>query len=413
MQRANPKPLRIVVGVTGGIAAYKAVSVVRALVLAGHHVDVIATEAALKFVGAPTFEAISRNPVHTSLFDGVAQVRHVALGQRADVVAIVPATADILARMNAGMANDLLTNTLLATTAPVVVAPAMHTEMWMHPATVANVASLRARGVEFVGPDSGQLTGDDSGPGRLADPQVIAQAIVAAADRCDSAQDLPGVRILITAGGTREPLDPVRYLGNRSSGKQGVAIAQRALARGAEVTLVAANIEVPAPPQATRIDVESAMEMAEVCHQLREQADVIVMAAAVADFRPAHSADAKIKKRDTGQTLTLELVQNPDILRELVMARDTSGTQQLIVGFAAETEPDDNRRVAIAQQKRTRKGCDLLVLNHVGGSTGFGTDDNAVDILDRAGAIRASVRGTKMSVADTILDLVAGAGHTA
>ncbi|MFD2673858.1 bifunctional phosphopantothenoylcysteine decarboxylase/phosphopantothenate--cysteine ligase CoaBC [Gulosibacter bifidus] len=420
MPRANPTPLRIVIGITGGIAAYKAVSVIRALVLAGHHVDVIATEAALRFVGAPTLEAISRNPLHTSLYDGVAEVRHVSLGQRADVIGIVPATADTLARMTAGIANDLLTNTVLATTSPVVVAPAMHTEMWQHAATQHNVATLRERGVAFVGPDSGQLTGDDSGPGRLADPDVIAAEIIAAGMRARSeddetatagqrvAQDLAGVRILVTAGGTREPLDPVRFLGNRSSGKQGVAVASRAVSRGAEVTLIAANLEVDVPEGINCVRVERATEMADACHARAAGTDVIVMAAAVADYRPAQQVPGKIKKSDAGESLTLELVQNPDILRELVTERNERGAQgeQCIVGFAAETEPDDAARLAIARAKIARKGCDFLVCNRVDEALGFGQDQNTVDVLDLRGEVRASASADKMSVADTILDVV-------
>lgn len=406
MTSANPEQLRIVVGVTGGIAAYKAVSVIRALVLSGHHVDVIATEAALQFVGAPTFEAISRNPLHTSLYDGVAEVRHVALGKQADVVAVVPATADCLARMASGMANDLLTNTLLATTAPVLVAPAMHTEMWQHPATVANVETLRARGVNVIGPESGQLTGSDQGPGRMSEPDDIAKAIVALAERDRTSQDLAGRRILITAGGTREPLDPVRYLGNRSSGKQGVALATRARDRGAAVTLIAANLEVEVPTGIECIRVGSAQEMARACLECANQHDVVIMAAAVADFRPAEHAAQKIKKEHTGEELTVRLVQNPDILRELVQARDAAGAAQCIVGFAAETEADEAARLQLARDKRERKGCDYLVCNLVGTQLGFGEDANTIDVIGRHGERVASASGAKMTVADTILDVV-------
>lgn len=407
MSGANAESLRIVLGVTGGIAAYKAVSVIRALVLEGHHVEVVATEAALRFVGAPTFEAISRNPLHTSLYDGVARVRHVALGQQADVVAVVPATADTLARMAAGMANDLLTNTLLATTAPVVVAPAMHTEMWQHPATVANVETLRGRGVTIVGPDAGQLTGGDMGPGRLAEPDDIVEAIIRLGRDHERVRDLASTRILVTAGGTREPIDPVRFLGNRSSGKQGVAIAERARDRGATVTLVAANLEVPAPSGVECVRVESARDMAEMCAMRAAEFDVIVMAAAVADFRPAARAEHKIKKRSDDDAPTLELVQNPDILRELVAARDAHSRAQCIIGFAAETEPDREARLEIARAKRERKGCDFLVCNAVGESLGFAQDANTIDIIDRDGTVVASGSGPKVSVADIILDVVA------
>lgn len=407
------QPLRVVVGVSGGIAAYKAVSVIRSLVLLGHHVDVIATPAALRFVGAPTLEAISRNPIRTDLFENVDSVQHVALGQQADIVAVVPATANTIAKLAAGLTDDLLTNTALATSAPLLIAPAMHTEMWEHPATRANVHRLVERGVTVVGPASGQLTGSDSGPGRLAEPEEIVAAIDATARgaagdraRAVAARDLGGVRVLVTAGGTREPIDPVRFLGNRSSGRQGVAIAARAAERGASVTLVGANLEVVPPPSVELVTVSTAEQLALACAELAPRQDVIVMAAAVADFRPEKVAEGKIKKEETGEQLTLTFTRNPDILSDLVRTRVNG---QTIIGFAAETEPDPEARLALARAKVTRKGADYLVLNHVGWSQGFQREDNEVEIIDLAGHVVAHAEGDKVSVADAIMDVVAAA----
>jgi phosphopantothenoylcysteine decarboxylase/phosphopantothenate--cysteine ligase len=391
--------LNIVVGITGGIAAYKTVSVIRTLVLAGHDVHVIATEAALRFVGMPTLEAISRNPVHTDLYEGVAQVRHVALGQAADLVLIAPATANTLAKIAAGMADDLLGNTILASNAPVVLAPAMHTEMWANKATAANVALLRERGFLFIGPAVGQLTGDDSGAGRLAEPDDI----VAAALRAVISQDLRGKSIVISAGGTREALDPVRFIGNRSSGKQGVALAQAAAARGAAVTLVAANLEVPTPPSVSVLPVSSSAELQAAIQQAALSADVVIMAAAVSDYRPAAVAEGKIKKESQGDQLTLTLVKNPDVLAALVTSRRAG---QTVIGFAAETETDSERLVQLGRDKVARKGCDYLVVNSVGWSAGFATDSNTVVILNGAGDIVGEAAGSKLSVAHRILDLL-------
>lgn len=394
--------LDIVVGITGGIAAYKAVGVVRALVLAGHDVHVVPTEGALRFVGRPTLEAISRNPVHTDLYEGVAEVRHVAIGQAADLIVIVPATANTIAKLAAGLADDLLGNTVLASEAPLVIAPAMHTEMWRNPATQANVATLRSRGVTIVGPAVGQLTGADSGPGRMAEPDVI---VAAALDRvaASARRDLAGRRVVVTAGGTREPLDPVRFLGNRSSGKQGVAIADAARARGAEVTLIAANLET-APPAGCEVRrVSTALELQQAVTDAAAGADVVVMAAAVADYRPAGVSEAKIKKDASDSGLTLELVRNPDILAGLGHAPH-DGT--LLVGFAAETEPDDERLLALGRAKREAKGADLLVVNRVGWNEGFAADENSVVVIGRGGEIVTRAHGTKMSVAEDILDVV-------
>jgi phosphopantothenoylcysteine decarboxylase/phosphopantothenate--cysteine ligase len=396
--------MNIVVGIAGGIAAYKAVNVVRALVLAGHDVHVVATDAALRFVGRPTLEAISRNPVHSDLYEGVAEVRHVALGQAAELIVIAPATAHTIAKLAHGLADDLLGNTVLASTAPLVLAPAMHTEMWQNPATVANVALLVARGAHIVGPGSGQLTGTDSGAGRMAEPdQIVAAALAVVGPR-----DLAGRWVLVTAGGTREPLDPVRFIGNRSSGKQGAAIARAAAARGADVTLIVANIDdgVLSADGIHGVAVEhvsTTLELQEATLLAAGTADVVIMAAAVADYRPQQVADAKIKKESQGDTLDLHLVKNPDILRELTAARRAG---QTVIGFAAETEADREKLLDIGRAKAARKGVDYLVVNRVGWHEGFATEGNEVVVLNAAGAIVAEAEGSKTAVADSILDLL-------
>ncbi len=394
--------LNVVVGVTGGIAAYKAVGVIRLLVLAGHDVHVVATDAALRFVGRPTLEAISRNPVHTDLYEGVAQVRHVAIGQAADLIVVAPATANTIAKLATGLADDLLGNTILASRAPVVIAPAMHTEMWQNPATVANIATLRSRGVTVVGPGVGQLTGADSGPGRMVEPEEIVSSALAAL----RTKDLLGKRIVVTAGGTREALDPVRYIGNRSSGKQGVAIALAAAARGADVTLIGANLEVSAPASIHVKHVVSTLELADAVALAAGEADIVIMAAAVADYRPESVAQSKIKKETQGDRLTLELVKNPDILAGLA---DTRRAGQVIVGFAAETERDADALIEIGRVKIARKGSDYLLVNRVGWNEGFATDGNSVVMLDRLGDIVMEASGSKSSVADRLLDVLARA----
>jgi len=391
--------LNVVVGITGGIAAYKAVNVVRALVLAGHDVHVVATENALRFVGRPTLEAISRNLVHSDLYEGVAEVRHVAIGQAADLIVVAPATANTIAKLAGGFADDLLGNTILASTAPVVIAPAMHTEMWQNPATVHNIEVLRSRGVTVVGPAVGQLTGKDAGPGRMSEPDDI----VAAALAVLTPRDLEGKRILVTAGGTREPLDPVRFIGNRSSGRQGIALALAAAARGADVTLIAANLEVAVPHGITVQRVGSTLELAEATTDAAAQADVIIMAAAVADYRPEVVAESKIKKEQQGDVLDLRLVKNPDILKGLGSTRRAG---QVIIGFAAETERDDAALLALGRAKIARKGSDYLVVNRVGWTEGFATESNTILVIDSGGDTVVEASGTKLSVADRILDLL-------
>ena len=400
--RLNAVVLNVVVGITGGIAAYKAVGVIRALVLAGHDVHVVATDAALRFIGRPTLEAISRNPVETDLYEGVAQVRHVAIGQAADLVVIAPATANTIAKLATGLADDLLGNTVLASTAPVVIAPAMHTEMWQNPATVANIATLRSRGVTIVGPAVGQLTGTDSGAGRMVEPEEIVSAALAVL----RPKDLSGKRIVVTAGGTREALDPVRFIGNRSSGKQGVAIALAAAARGADVTLIGANLEVAAPQSVHVQHVTSTLQLQAAVEAAAQAADVVIMAAAVADYRPASVAESKIKKETQGDSLTVELVKNPDILTCLAQNRREG---QVIVGFAAETEPDGDALLEIGRAKIARKGSDYLLVNRVGWTEGFATDGNSVVMLDRHGDIVMEASGSKSSVADHLLDVLAAA----
>jgi phosphopantothenoylcysteine decarboxylase/phosphopantothenate--cysteine ligase len=397
----------VVVGITGGIAAYKAVGVVRGLVLLGHDVHVVPTEAALRFVGKPTLEAVSRNPVTSDLYDGVSEVRHVALGQRADLVVVAPATAHTLASMALGLSDDLLGTTILASRAPVVVAPAMHTEMWQHPATQANAALLRSRGVTLVGPTSGRLTGTDSGPGRMAEVEDVIAAALAAVR--SGGRDLEGRRVVVSAGGTREPLDPVRFLGNRSSGRQGVALASAARDRGADVVLVAAHLEVPAPSGVRVVPVSTALELSDAMVREAEDADVVIMAAAVADYRPVSVSAGKIKKEQAGDALSVELVRNPDILQRLAadaIVPRADGTRRLVVGFAAETEEDPAELVRIGREKLARKGCDLLVLNRVGWSEGFATEGNTITVLARSGDTLAEASGSKEQVAHRILDVV-------
>jgi phosphopantothenoylcysteine decarboxylase/phosphopantothenate--cysteine ligase len=397
---------RIVVGVTGGIAAYKAVNIVRAFVLLGHDVHVVATEAALRFVGKPTLEAISRNPVNTDLYEGVAEVRHVAIGQSADLIVVAPATANSIAKIALGLADDLLGNTILASTAPLVIAPAMHTEMWNNAATVGNIATLRSRGATIVGPGVGRLTGADSGPGRMEEPDTIVQVsldVLAASRAADRERDLAGMHVLISAGGTREALDPVRFLGNRSSGRQGVALADAARDRGATVTLVAAHLEVPVPAGVTVIPVSSTLDLQDAMRTAAASADIVIMAAAVADYRPAVVQADKIKKDVAGDAVSLDLIRNPDVLAGLAADRRPG---QVVVGFAAETESDDSLRRELGRTKVQRKGADLLVLNRVGWTQGFATERNDVEVLDRAGDIVMEASGTKLSVAHRILDSI-------
>lgn len=391
---------------TGGIAAYKAATLVRLLVAEGHDVHVVPTLSALRFVGAPTWEALSRNPVFDNVFDDVAAVRHVQLGQSADLVIVAPATAHSIAKLALGLSDDLLGTTVLATTAPVLVAPAMHSEMWAHPATVANMETLRQRDVNVIGPESGPLTGGDIGPGRMSEPKDI---VAAAHSILARSHDLAGRRILISAGGTREPLDPVRYLGNNSSGRQAMALAEACLERGATVCVVQGFVDVVAPAGAEVVLALTAAEMHREMIERLHDSDVVFMAAAVADYRPVRFHAEKMSKSDVGEKITLDLVANPDILAELVKLRKPG---QTIIGFAAETENDDELRLERAREKQERKGCDLLVLNQVGidSETGrervFGSDENTVSVIGAHGEVLGSAQGDKLLVARAILELV-------
>ncbi|PZS18252.1 MAG: bifunctional phosphopantothenoylcysteine decarboxylase/phosphopantothenate--cysteine ligase CoaBC [Pseudonocardiales bacterium] len=396
---------RVVLGVSGGIAAYKAVELLRRLAESGHDVTVVPTAAALKFVGVPTWAALSHHPVSSDVWEAADAVPHVRLGREAELVVVAPATADLLARAAHGLADDLLTSTLLTARCPVLFVPAMHTEMWEHPATVENVATLRRRGAIVLEPATGRLTGTDTGKGRLPEPAEIAQLADLLLRRPDALPpDLAGRHVLISAGGTREALDPVRYLGNSSSGQQGVALAAVAAARGARVTLVAANVELPDPSGADVVRVVSTAELRDALHKVAPDADVVVMAAAVADFRPVDPGAYKIKKSDSGPA-PIVLSQNPDVLGELVAARRPG---QVLVGFAAETGDATGTVLEHGRAKLARKGCDLLVVNAVGDGRAFGQADNAAVILGADGTEQAVPFGPKAMLAASVWDAVAG-----
>ncbi|MFD4790113.1 bifunctional phosphopantothenoylcysteine decarboxylase/phosphopantothenate--cysteine ligase CoaBC [Streptomyces sp. NPDC058459] len=392
---------KVVLGVSGGIAAYKSCELLRRFTESGHDVRVVPTASALHFVGAATWSALSGNPVSTEVWDGVHEVPHVRIGQHADLVIVAPATADLLARAAHGLADDLLTNTLLTACCPVVFAPAMHTEMWEHPATRENVATLRRRGAVVIEPAVGRLTGVDTGKGRLPDPAEIFEVCRRVLARGAVEPDLAGRHVVVSAGGTREPLDPVRFLGNRSSGKQGYALARTAAARGARVTLVSANVELPDPAGVDTVRAGTAVQLREAVLKAAADADAVVMAAAVADFRPAARASGKIKKKDGQEPEPVALVRNPDVLAEVAAERVRPG--QVVVGFAAET--DDV--LANGRAKLARKGCDLLVVNEVGERRTFGSADNEAIVLGADGSETAVPHGPKEALADTVWDLVA------
>jgi phosphopantothenoylcysteine decarboxylase/phosphopantothenate--cysteine ligase len=396
---------RIVLGVAGGIAAYKACELLRRLLGDGHEVTVVPTESALAFVGEATWAALSGRPVHTGVWAGAHQVPHVKLGQQADLVLVAPATADLIARAASGRADDLLTNVLLTAHCPVVLAPAMHTEMWLHAATRANVATLRSRGVLVVDPDSGRLTGPDSGPGRLPEPAellAVARTVLADPDvaRLGATQDLAGLDVVVTAGGTREHLDPVRFLGNASSGLMGWALARAARLRGASVRLVAANVDRLPPPGVEVQPVTSTADLEHAVTKAAATADVVVMAAAPADFSPVAAADTKIKKSGNGG-LRLELEQTPDVLAGLVRTR--TNPRQVLVGFAAETPTAEQSLLDLGRAKLARKGCDLLVLNAVGAGLVFGQPDSEITLLTPEEA-RGPLAGSKDQLAHAIWD---------
>ncbi|MEU9607851.1 bifunctional phosphopantothenoylcysteine decarboxylase/phosphopantothenate--cysteine ligase CoaBC [Streptomyces sp. NPDC048057] len=391
---------KVVLGVSGGIAAYKACELLRRLTESGHDVRVVPTASALQFVGAPTWSALSGHPVSTEVWSDVHEVPHVRIGQGADLVVVAPATADLLAKAAHGLADDLLTNTLLTARCPVVFAPAMHTEMWEHPATRENVATLRRRGAVVIEPAVGRLTGVDTGRGRLPEPAEIFEACRRVLARGTAAPDLVGRHVVISAGGTREPLDPVRYLGNRSSGRQGYALARTAAARGARVTLVSANAALPDPAGVDVVHVDTALKLREAVLKAAADADAVVMAAAVADFRPAAYASGKIKKKDGRDPEPVALVRNPDVLAEL--SADRPRADQVIVGFAAET--DDV--LANGREKLRRKGCDLLVVNEVSERKTFGAAESEAVVLAADGTETPVPYGPKEALADTVWDLV-------
>lgn len=406
----SKSPRNIVLGVAGGIAAYKACHLVRNFKEHGDNVRVVPTVSALNFVGAATFEALSGNPVSTSVFEAVEDVQHVAVGQEADAVVIAPATADLIARLAAGRADDLLTATVLVATCPIIVAPAMHTEMWNNPATQHNVKLLRRRGITVMEPAHGRLTGKDTGAGRLPDPEQIAAIARTELAGFHIDHSWAGLKVVISAGGTQEELDPVRYLGNRSSGRQGFALAEVAAHKGADVTIVAGNIaELPLPSGATIRDIVSAQDLESAMREESRDADIVIMAAAVADYRPANVAESKMKKGKADDALAaLEMAENPDILKSLVAAREEGEVPEncVIVGFAAETGDADSSALEYAQEKFARKGCDVLMANEVGRGVTFGQESSEGWILRRNVEPQRVEHGSKQVVAAQILGVV-------
>lgn len=380
--------MKVLLGITGGVAAYKAAELIRALTEAGHDVRVVPTENALRFIGKTTLEALSHNVVDADLYTDVESVKHIELGQWADIVLVAPATASFLARTAAGIADDLLGNVVLATTAKLIFAPAMHTEMWLNPATKSNVEILEARGVKVIEPASGRLTGADTGIGRLPDTSAIIEATLDGS--------LRGKRVVVTAGGTREPIDPVRFLGNLSSGRQGIAIALAARDAGAHVTLVAANLE-GLPNGLETVQVETALELKTATEEAVKDADVLVMTAAVADFRPKELRLKKMKRSELGDEVSIQLVANPDILAGI------SRPGLLKVGFAAETSADLDE---LAQSKLAAKGCQILVANDVSDGKVFGREDTSVLILGDDGS-KLEKQGSKTEVASALIDIIA------
>jgi phosphopantothenoylcysteine decarboxylase/phosphopantothenate--cysteine ligase len=397
---------RVVLGVSGGIAAYKAAELLRRFTESGHDVTVVPTAAALEFVGAPTWAALSGKPVSTDVWTSVHEVPHVRIGQSADLVVVAPATADLLAKAAHGLADDLLTNTLLTARCPVVFAPAMHTEMWEHPATQDNVATLRRRGAVVIEPAEGRLTGADSGKGRLPEPTEIFDLAMEVLARADATNllDLAGRHVVVSAGGTREYLDPVRFLGNRSSGRQGYALARTAAARGAEVTLVAANVTLPEPAGVKVVRVETTAQLQDAVVAAATTADAVVMAAAPADYRPTATSSSKIKKAEDGSAPAIDLEQNPDILAGI--SRDRPRAGMVIVGFAAETGDEAGSVLDHAKAKLARKGCDLLVVNDVSGGKVFGSPETEAVVLDAAGESTEVPRGSKAVLANVVWDRV-------
>jgi len=393
--------LRILVGITGGIAAYKSASVIRGFTEAGHNVKVLPTQNALRFIGATTLEALSHNVVDSDLYTDVESVKHIALAQEADLVVVAPATASFIARYAAGIADDLLLNVLLATKAKVVIAPAMHTEMWLHESTKENVAKLRARGVLVIEPDSGRLTGEDTGLGRLPEPEEIVRKSLAF---YDSGVDLVAKKFLVVTGGTREPIDAVRFIGNSSSGKQGVALADAASDRGATVTVIAINVGMDLSRFKNLYTAKSFAEVQELLQQHSADADVILMPAAISDYRVENPSQDKIH-RSQEPSLELHLVANTDLLTNLVSAKASGALTQLIVGFAAEVVADQAELTTNAKNKLDSKGVDVIVANNVSNGQSFDSDDNSVLVVSNKGNDEAFT-GSKYEVSNRILDYI-------
>lgn len=401
--------MRIIVGIGGGIAAYKATVLLRLFSKAGHDVVAMPTASALEFIGQPTLEALSGNPVNVSVFERIPEVNHVRQADEADAIVIAPATADLMARLATGRADDLLSATVLTTHAPVILAPAMHTQMWEHPATARNVQTLCEFGYHIIEPAVGRLTGPDSGKGRLPEPEEIFEHVNELLTATEPEQVFAGRRVLVTAGGTREPLDPVRFLSNKSTGKQGIAVARAASDLGAEVTLIGANLEVEVPENINLIRVSSTAELQDAVHHEAPGHDVLVMSAAVADFKPAEYAEHKIKKTDNPQeNPVIVLERNPDILKETVELKRNgeAGRLQTIVGFAAETGSPEKSFLELGREKLARKGCEFLVVNRVGGAEGFGSETNTVTVLSSDGS-ENTFSGSKYDVSLQFLKLVA------
>lgn len=390
----------VVVGVTGGIAAYKSAAVIRLFAEAGHSVQVVATQNAFKFIGKTTLEALSGNPVSIvdpDLFTDVDQVKHIAISKSAELVVVAPATASFIAKLAAGIADDLLTTTVLAATCPVVVAPAMHTEMWENQATQANISLLRSRGVNIVWPEVGRLTGEDTGIGRLAEPQQIFET----AASCLGGP-LTGKRVLVTAGGTREPIDAARFIGNHSSGKQGIAFARVANQLGAEVQVIAANVDDSMTVGLDCVKVQTASELGQALEAKQGSYDILIMAAAIADFRPAETTDSKLKRSEIGDKLELQLVANPDLLAQTVSALGAHRKKTIVVGFAAETSGELE---SLARKKLESKDCDYIVANNISNQMVFGKDDTEVVLVSRRGS--EAISGSKQAVAAAVLSRIA------
>lgn len=390
--------MRILVGITGGVAAYKAAEIIREFVEAGHEVRAVPTANALRFIGTATLEALTHNSVHSDLYEDVEDVRHIELAKWAELLLVAPATASFLARTAAGIADDLLGNIVLATVAPIVVAPAMHTEMWQNPATLSNVKTLRLRGITVIEPAVGRLTGSDSGVGRLPEPHYIAATSLSRV----VAKDLQGKTVLVIAGGTREPIDPVRFIGNRSSGKQGIALVEEAVSRGAEVSLIAANFNYHSPEVAT-VEVSTTAELQQALFASGAQFDYVIMPAAVSDYRVANPSSTKLKKSEKGDDLELVLVQNPELITELASRIHTAKPDAKVAGFAAETSSGDEL-VELGKAKLVRKGLDLLIANNVSSNKGFDQDENEVVLISKSDLVK--VPGSKREIAKAIFDLL-------